>query len=192
MIDSQALEHAKPPRNVTESEAGGNVNRPPEEVDMCLKVLILNGGDCKNTAIQLKEEGIKVDRGALAKWRDRMFPRRYAQLRRELGRDVSEEIAGRALERALELDKAEQAYIEEAQKRLGEVEPNHLARSAYALANAKGQNVDRAQLLRNQPTSIVRVDLDDAVKTLERLKVVESIDGEAEDEEIVEAEVLEA
>lgn len=185
----------KPPRNVTESENGGNVNRTPEEVDMCLKVLILNGGDCKNTAIQLKEEGMKVegmkvDRNALRKWRDTMFPRRYAQLRRELGRDVSEEIAGRALERALELDKAEQAYIEEAQKKLGEVAPNHLARSAYALANAKGQNVDRAQLLRNQPTSIVRVDIDDAVKTLERLNVVESIDGEAE--EIVEAEVLEA
>lgn len=179
-----------PPRNVTESESGGNVNRTPEEVDICLKVLILNGGDCKNTSIQLEEEGIKVNRDGLRKWRDTMFPRRYAQLRRELGRDVSEEIAGRALERALELDKAEQAYIEEAEKRLGEVDPNHLARSAYALANAKGQNVDRAQLLRNQPTSIVRVDLDDAVKTLERLKVVESIDGEAE--EIVEAEVLEA
>ena len=180
----------KPPRNVTETEGGATVSRSPEEIDMCLKVLILNGGDCKNTAIQLKEEGVKVDRNSLKSWRDKSFPRRYAQLRRELGRDVSEEIAGRALERALELDKAEQAYIEEAQNRLGEVEPNHLARSAYALANAKGQNVDRAQLLRNQPTSIVRVDIDDAVKTLERLNVAESIEGEAE--EIVDAEVLEA
>ncbi len=180
----------KPPRNVTETEGGKTISRPPEEIDMCLRVLILNGGDCKNTAIQLKEEGIKVDRNALKSWRDKSFPRRYAQLRRELGRDVSEEIAGRALERALELDRAEQAYIEEAQKRLGEVEPNHLARSAYALANAKGQNVDRAQLLRNQPTSIVRVDIDDAVKTLERLKVAKDIDGE--DEEIVDAEVVEA
>lgn len=186
---SEALD--KPPRNVTETENGATVARPPEEIDMCLKVLILNGGDCKNTRLQLKEEGVGVNRETLQRWRDRMFPRRYAQLRRELGRDVSEEIAGRALERALELDKAEQAYIEEAQKRLGEVEPNHLARSAYALSNAKSQNTQNAQLLRNQPTSIVRVDIEDAVKTLERLGVAQSVDGHAE-EIIEDAEVLEA
>lgn len=180
----------KPPRNVTETENGGAVSRSPEEIDVCLKVLILNGGDCKNTALQLKEEGIKTTRGTLADWRDKKFPRRYAQLRRELGRDVSEEVAGRALERALELSKAEELYIEQAVQKIGEVEPNHLARSAYALSNAKKQNVENAQLLRSQPTSIVRVDLDDAVKTLERLNVAESIDGEAE--EIVDAEVLEA
>lgn len=180
----------KPPRNTTETENGGVVRKNPEEVDLCLKVLILNGGDAKNTALQLKAEGVSVDREQLRKWRDVKFPRRYAQLRRDLGRDVSEEVAGRALERALELNDAEQAYIEAARERIDDVEPNHLAKNAYALSNAKKQNVENAQLLRNQPTSIVRVDIEDAMKTLERLGVAQSIEGEAE--EIEDAEVVEA
>lgn len=170
----------KPPRNVTETENGGTVRRTPEEVDLCLKVLILNGGDAKGSQEQLRATGLDIERHSLTEWRDRAFPRRYSQLRRDLGREVSEEVAGRALERALELDKAEQVYIGKALAKVDEVDANHLAKNAYALANAKSQNVEKAQLLRNQPTSIQRVDWEDAMRILERLNVAQSIESEVE------------
>lgn len=178
----------KPPRNVTETEHGGTVTRSPEEVDLALKVLILNGGDSKNASLQLAAEGIKVNRDQLAGWRDVKFPRRYAELRRNISGDVSEEMAGRALERALESDAAQQRYIELALEKVEEVEPNHLAKNAMALSNVMSTNVEKAQLLRNEPTEIRRVDVEDSLRVLERLEVAWSIEGEAE--EIEDAEVV--
>lgn len=169
----------KPPRNVTETERGGIVKRPPNEVDLVLKVLVLCGGECKKAERQLEAEGRKVNRTTLQQWRDYEFPRRYAELRSTLGRDVSEEMAGRALERALQADEATQAYIAKAVERLNEVEPNHLAKNAYALANAMGTNVDRAQLLRSQPTEIVKLDVNEAISRLERLDVARRVEIES-------------
>lgn len=178
----------KPPWAIT--ERGGSLQHTEAEVDAVLRLLVANGGKCAPTATQLEEEGLaNVTRDTLQHWRDSAFPRRYMRLRTEMGREVAEKIAGSAMERALEADEAEAAYIAEALARVKEVDPNHLAKAAQSLANAKSQNIQSAQLLRDRPTEIRKVDLGESIAVLERLKVVEP--GEVVDAEVVGEEDVE-
>ena len=170
------------------TERGKKMQRTEAEVDAILKTLASCGGNCKDAAKILDEEGLDIGWEALQGWRDRSFPHRYMQLRADMGREVAEKIAGNAMERALQADEAEQAYIAEAVKKLSEVDPNHLAKNALALANAKGKNIEGAQLLRDRPTEIRKVDLTESIAVLERLGVVEKreeIDAEVIEEEDV-------
>jgi hypothetical protein len=48
---------------------------------MALRLVVLNGGRLGQTSKQLGQEGFKISRGVLRKWRDELFPRRFAQLR---------------------------------------------------------------------------------------------------------------
>ena len=180
-------EVAERPTKLAVSERGRLLRHTEAEVDLTLKLLVLNGGKINVTEEMLLAENVQVHRNTIRAWRDDCFPRRYAQIRHELGREVTEEIAGRALERAMEYGEAERAYIEAAINKLPEVSPDHLAKNAQALSNAKNNNVQMAQLLRDRPTEIIENrSLSDYVEVLERLGVAqkedEAIEGEAVDE----------
>ncbi len=180
---SESAVAEKPPWAVT--ERGRPIQYTEDEVDAVLKLLVANGGKPTITSDQLRGEGINIERTALQHWRDYSFPRRYMALRTEQSREVAERVAGSAMERAIEADEAERAYIEAAIERLGEVDANHLAKAAQSLANAKSQNIQSAQLLRDRPTEIRKVDLSESIAVLERLKVVEPavVDAEVVEEE---------
>lgn len=167
------------------SERGKRLQHTEAEVDAALRLLVVNGGSPKATSKMLTEEGMPVNEKTIQWWRDNSFPMLYRRLRKELGREVGEQIAGKALERALQADEAEQAYIAAAIDRVDEVEPNHLAKNALALANAKATNIEKAQVLRHEPNEIVETrDVGDIVGVLERL-------GVAEKREAITAEVVE-
>jgi hypothetical protein len=172
------------------TEQGTTVRSSEDEVNLALRLLILNGGRYTLTAEQLAEDGIEINRESLKRWRNISFPRRYFELRKGLGRDVGEEIAGRAFERALQADEAEQRYIAEAVAKIDRVHPDALARNALALAQAKGINVEKSQLLRDRPTEIKETrGVEELVKALERLGVAKKVD--AIDVEVVEEEDVE-
>ncbi len=170
------------------SERGRQIRHSDAEVDLALKLLVLNGGKTIVTEEQLLSENVRVHRNTLRTWRDFAFPRRFAQIRHELGREVTEEIAGRALEKAFLADDAEKKYLEEAIAKLHEVDPNHLAKNAQALSNAKSNNIQVAQLLRDRPTEITEHrGLEELVGTLARIapgvvEVEDAIDAEAVEE----------
>ncbi len=169
------------------TERGATLRHTEAEVDLALRLLALSGGELTQTSKQLKAEGISITRQSLRKWRDVCFPRRYHMVRQELGRDVGEEMAGRAMERALQADEAQSRYIEEAIKKLDQVEPEHLAKkNALALAQAMGISVEKAQLLRDRPTEIKEVrSVDENIAILERLGVLKRTD------EAINAQVVE-
>jgi hypothetical protein len=168
-----------------ETERGKVLQKTEAEVKAALQTLVLNGGQAKLTAKQLKEQGMPIKEATLRHWKSQSFPRLYMQIRKDLSAEVGEEIAGRALERALEADQAEQIYIEKAVEKADEVEPNFLAKNALALAQAKGQNIERAQTLRHEPSQIIEVDVHGSIETLERLGVVEkAIDAEVVEEDV--------
>jgi hypothetical protein len=168
------------------SERGRVTRHSEAEVDLALKLMVLNGGRTMITEEQLASENVRVHRNTLKTWRDHSFPRKYAQIRHELGREVTEEIAGRALERAMQYDDAEKRYIKAALEKIDQVDPTHLAKNAGALANAKSASITAAQLLRDRPTEIVEHrSVDDLVSTLERLGVAkkdEAITVEVEED----------
>lgn len=167
------------------TERGGKLQYTEAEVELGLRLMILNGGNATLTAKMLKEQGIRASKASLLKWRSTLFPRLYRKLMTEMGREVGEEIAGRAYERAIQADKAEEAYLAKAEEKLDEVPAKDLAKSVQALAMAKEKNVSVGRLLKEQPTSIEKVDINASIATLERLKVVqpaeEVIDAEAVD-----------
>ena len=118
-------------------------------------------------------------------WRNESFPRRYNQFRAELGQDISEDVAGRALERAIEADEAAHVYLQAAVDNIDKVSPTHLAKNAAALLQGAGQSVQTAQLLRDRPTVIVETrSLGELVGTLEKLGVAER------DENVIDVEIL--
>lgn len=179
MTDVTKAEHAI-------TERGRAVHYTEGTVDVSLKLLAFNGGNCAKTVRMLEDEGIEVNRETIRRWRETSFPRRYQQIRSELAQDVSEDVAGRALERALEADDATHIYIKEAKEKVHLVSPTHLAKNAAALAQATAQSVQTAQLLRDRPTAIVETrSLGELVGTLEKLGVAER------DENVIDVEVLE-
>lgn len=170
---------------IARNERGNLVKHTESEVTTALKLLVINGNNAKLTAEMLAEEGLKVERETLASWRDKQFPRRYHQIRSELAPTISEEIAGRAFERAMQADEAAQLYLEEAVARLKDVPPEHLAKNFQAIIAGYGQLIEKAQTLRGEPNQIEAViDISDSIQTLERLEVLkraEAIDVEAQE-----------
>jgi hypothetical protein len=155
-----------------------------EEVNLCLRLLILNGGRLSRTCNQLAQQDFKITRETLRTWRDDLFPARFARLRIDLEPEVREGIAGQAMEIAYLAAEAEREYIEEARSKIGEVDANHLAKNVHNLANAKATNIQTAQLLRDRPTAIIENrSLEDMIGSLERLGVIKPtddvVDGEA-------------
>ena len=137
------------------TERGRTINRTYEEVETVLKVLALSGGQAaRETSNLLAEHGIDISVENLRAWRDSSFRARFIEIRQELIPQINEEIAARAMDRALQADRAEELYIDAATEKLDEVSPDKLAASALALAKAKAENITKAQLLRDRPTEI--------------------------------------
>jgi hypothetical protein len=158
------------------------------DVEIAFKVLILNGGNVKKTLEILADEGLSVERITLRDWRERMFPQRYRELRYELGAVVSEEMAGRAMERAMQADDAEDQYLAMAIEKLDEVSPDKLAPGVLALSKAKAENISKAQLLRERPTEIREVR--DTAELLDVLRRAGVLNRDPVAHTDIEAEVL--
>jgi hypothetical protein len=137
------------------TERGSKLDRFTEDdVNAGLKTLILHGGNVKQTVEALGEEGVLVKNAELRYWRDVAFPTRYYALRKELSAEVGEEVAGRAMEKAIVADDAESLFIEKAVEKADDISPDRLTAAARDMSQVKAQNIEKAQLLRNKPTQI--------------------------------------
>lgn len=164
-----------------ESEAGRLIEHTDGEVDRTLRLLAINGGSIKDTCAQLEEAGASIHRNTLSKWRNNLFPKRYAKIRGELGKEISADLAGRAFETALQADAAVKTYVERAVQKIDEVEPHHLAKGAQSLSMVHANAIEKARLLRNEPDHIQETrSVDELVAVLVRSGVVEDDGIEAE------------
>jgi hypothetical protein len=160
------------------------------DIELALKVLILRGGALQDTCDLLAEEGIVITADQLRHWRDHAFAGRYIELRSEMAPQISEEVASRAMERAIQADDAEALYIAAAGEKVDDVSPDKLAASVLALAKAKAENITKAQLLRERPTEIRgSTDTSELLEVLRRNGVLAHDPRTHED--IVDAEVVE-
>jgi hypothetical protein len=156
------------------------------DIETTFKTLILNGGNIPRTKQILADEGLTLGYDTIRQWRDRWFPQRYREIRSELAPELSEEVAAKAMERAIQADDAEELYLRHAVQRVEEVSPDKLAPGVLALAKAKAENIDKAQLLRDRPTEIKEVrDTAALLDVLRRAGVINR------DPEFLDAEVIE-
>ena len=177
------------PNALAVSERGKTMDVTWAVVELALKVLIIRGNKVRETVAILREQDIRVSSEQIRGWRDTSFPGRYAELRTEMAPVLSEEVAARAMERAIQTDDVEALYIEAAEKKLEDVSPDKLAASVLALSKAKAENISKAQLLRDRPTEIKK-----SSDTVELLEVLRRHGVLTQDprthEEILEAEVV--
>jgi hypothetical protein len=160
------------------------------DVELSLKVLILCASVAKTVKL-LADEGIVITKNQLVHWRDSAFSSRYIELRSELAPQLSEEVAARALERAIQADDAEALYIAAAADKIDDVSPDKLAASVLALAKAKGENITKAQLLRDRPTEIRgSTDTSELLEVLRKHGVL-AHDPRTHEDLVVDAEVVE-
>ena len=166
------------------TERGTRARYDDSTVDLALELVARAGGKVSVAESQLASEGIPISRGTLETWVEHSFPQRYWQIRKDLGEDVSEDVAGRALERARRADEAQALVLEETIAKYKEISPDALPKAAQSLATAKKQDIEMSQLLRNKPTSRPQIDIKGTIASLERLGVVEkAIDAEVVDED---------
>ncbi len=140
------------------TERGSRLERYTQtEVDEALRAFILGGGRYTATVELLSEAGMEVTADALRYWVQHAFATRYHSLREELGKDVGEQIAGAAMERATQMNEAETKVIQRIEEEAEEGAPKDLAALSTVsrnLAQAKSLNIEKAQLLRDKPTQI--------------------------------------
>ena len=157
------------------------------EVNGVLKLLALNGGNVVTTHEQLEHAGLPpVSRSSLTKWRDHSFRSRYFEIRREAADAVSEELAGRSLERAMQADEVQAKLLERMAGEVENIGPEALAGSIRSLAQSKASDVEKAQLLRDKPTEITE---HRSVKEL--MGILNSVPNLIEGELVEDAEVVE-
>jgi hypothetical protein len=114
----------------------------------------MNANSLTETIRQLEDADIPVSKDTLRHWRDSSFRERYAEIRNEMADRMGEELAGRFTERSLQADQVQSKMIAELAEKVGEIPAKDLPRGIQALAQAKGSDVDKAQLLRDRPTEI--------------------------------------
>lgn len=164
------------------TERGTRTRYPESVIDLALRLHVMAGGRSTVAADQLQSEGINIARQTIENWVNHSFPQRYWQIRKDLGEEISEDVAGRALERARRADEAQALVLEETINNVKQISPDALPKAAQALANSKKQDIEMSQLLRNKPTSRPQIDIKGTIASLERLGVVEKA---------IEAEVVE-
>lgn len=168
------------------TETGAVAQSSEAEVDACLRVLALNGGGVKRTIDQLRAAEIStVSVAQLTRWRDSLFRSRYYEIRRQLAGEVSEDLAGRSLERAMQADDVQAEALERLAENVSELRPSDLAPAVRALAQAKDSDVKVAQLLRDRPTEIK-----ETRSVSELMQVLNSVPGLIEGN-VMDAEVVE-
>lgn len=170
--------------NLAISERGTKTRHTEAEVDLALRLVALSGGKFTVAIEQLNAENIRLSRQTLELWCSQTFPQRFWQIRLDLSREVGEDVAGRALERARRTDEAQELALEQTIKQIDHIPPAHLAKAVLALSTSKAQDVQTSQLLRDRPTKIERIDVAASISVLEKLGVLEK-------PEVIEAEVVE-
>jgi hypothetical protein len=158
-----------------------------DDVNAALRALVLSGGDVSKTVELLADDnGLLVSHDQLRYWRDVAFTTRYYAIRKELGTEVGEQVAGRAMESAIAADEAEKLFISQAVERVADMSPDKLPSAARDMAQVKANNIEKSRLLRDRPTEIKEVrDTGAILDELRRLGIlkadprIDSIEGEA-------------
>ncbi len=170
------------------TEAGGKLtDHTIEDVEFALRLYAYNGGNASSTAATLETTyGIKVHPATIRNWSERLFPQRFVQIQKELQTEITDRVAGKIADVAHQQVDLQAKWTEHlADQPLDDITPDKLASGLRSIAQATSSNIEKAQLLRDQPTAIVKHTPDDALKFLKDLGIF--VEGEA----VEEADVVE-
>ena len=132
----------------------------------------------------VEEQGYKIDRRKMEAWRDRRFPERYREIRKELAPQLEAELAEDHLTNARLASMVVRSALGRTQDMLDEdkvVDPSRVARDVQQVGT---QAIDKRLALQGRPTSIVeKRSTDEIVRQLEALGVARQVDVVAQSTE---------
>lgn len=157
-----------------------------EDVEIGLRVLALNGGVYKAAHQQLLGEGMEIPAETLRNWATSQFVQKYADIQSDLHDKINERVAGQAMDIAARAQAIEQKLMDRLDdpEVMAEIPARDLAKSLAQVAQAKGTNVEKAALLRGQPTEIHEIrgkELTEGLRYLRRMGVIELDDEDVEE-----------
>lgn len=158
-----------------------------EEIELGLRATALCGGIAEHAAEMLKSEGIVISPSVMRSWVVQRFPRRYAEIQAEIQDDIAARVAAQSMDiaqRAAQLESDVVARLEDPEV-MDKIAPRDLARTLHSLSQSKGVNIEKAALLRGQPTEIHEIRNKDLLDELRLLKKMGVIEGTVLDEEDV-------
>lgn len=138
-----------------------NIDRRPgqgyteEQIDRALVEVALHGGNTRAAHRNLKAEGIDIPRATIQVWTTKTKTERYQQLRAELVPRIHAKIAADCEDTATEAARLERKMLAKLGDDFDQIAPRDQAGAIRNVSTVKAINVDKANLLRGQPTGIV-------------------------------------
>jgi hypothetical protein len=126
-----------------------------EQIDRALTEVALCGGNTHHAARNLKAAGMPVPRRTLRTWVERTQVERYLRLRAELVPRIHAKIAQECEDSAELAGQLERRMLAKLGEDFEKLPPRDQPGAIRNVATVKGINVDKAALLRGQPTEIV-------------------------------------
>lgn len=187
--DEVVGESPPPPRKALKKRAGRTVARRPRygnpEIERALIAVAYTNGNTHQAARDLAEDGLNIDHKTLWRWSRRLHVDRYEELRAE----VLPRIRAHAAERHMALADAQMDVSRRMTERLAEeiedVPARDLPGGIRNVTTAAAVHTDKAQLLNDQPTQIVKREASEVLRALKARGII--IDGG----EVLDAEVVE-
>jgi hypothetical protein len=126
-----------------------------EEIERGLVEMVLAGGNYRKAASQLAARGFDMPPDTLWAWKRSTHRERYLETRARLLPRIQEQIAEEAEDLAHDYAEVERSTLLAFASKADTLEAKDAAGAVRNLATAKAINIDKAQLLRGQPTQIV-------------------------------------
>jgi len=124
---------------------------------------------------------VKVNRHTLQDWRERHLEI-YAKIEARYAREIEDRLISNAREQALRIDEVTSLAVEKTFEYLGADKLDDPSKAAMNLARTKDIGLDKMLLLQGRPNEITDDrDLQAALRWLIEKKVVNVVDGEAEE-----------
>jgi hypothetical protein len=143
---------------------GKKMAYPEELVQLGLRTLALCGGNTRRAARLLEADGNRIPQSTLHRWRESVHARRYLELRNEMQAQIGQQIADHAMEIAGRANEVEEQLIARMAARVDDVPVEdskdlaNFARGFASVAQGRDLALRNANLLREKPTSIERIE----------------------------------
>jgi hypothetical protein len=158
---------------------GKKLTYPEERVELGLRTLALCGGNTRRAARILEADGNRIPQSTLHRWRDHTYARRYLEIRNETQAEIGQEIADHAMEIAGRANEVEEQLIDKMAAHVEDVPVEdskdlaNVARGFASVAQGRDLALRNANLLREKPTAITRLENpSELLRELELLGVV--------------------
>jgi hypothetical protein len=153
------------------------------EISRALIAVAYANGNTRKAERDLSEDGLRIDHSTLHEWKTKRHVEEYDRIRAEIMPRVREQAGDEHLDLAGRQMEAERLLVDRLKDNVEGIKPGELPGAVRNLAVSSAVHSEKAQMMHDQPTQRVAVDLSATLKELKSM----GIDPEV----VLDAEVVE-